>query len=95
MYKYSFFREFDHHASKIIDRCFHIDNEFAVKILLTPSKVYSDHTPLILAEFNKSRVFLATKTMWKHLDRIWFEDVNEKGHSKLFISFLVNSSEYI
>jgi hypothetical protein len=74
----------------MIDQCFDIDNEFAVEILLTPSKVYSNHVPLILAESNRSRAFLATKTMRKHLDHIWYGDINEKAHSKLFIGFLVN-----
>ena len=73
----------------MIDQCLEIDPDFAAKTLTKPAEAYFNQSPISLAEANKSRAFLATRTMWEHFDRVWYGEINGKGHSKLFISFLV------
>lgn len=64
----------------------------ACDVLLTPSKIYFDQVPLILAESNKSRAVLATKTMNRHLDQLWYGSVSMHGYSRIYLSFLVSRS---
>ena len=83
-------REFDNHAARIIEACYHIKEDFAVEILTADSKLYFDYSPLQLAKENNSRSFLATKCVHKYLDKQWYGEVNNHGHAAYFIDLLVN-----
>ncbi|CAF1221434.1 unnamed protein product [Didymodactylos carnosus] len=82
-------REFDKHAAIIIDRCFDEDEDFAVQILTTKSKLYLDYSPIRLAKENNNRSFLATKTVQKYLDGEWFGRINNYGLSRGTVGFLL------
>ena len=69
------FREFDKDSMLIIDRCFQIDETFAVDLLKEPLQTFDRLDPLELAEKANCRSFLASKTVQKSLDQKWFSIV--------------------
>lgn len=87
------FREFDNHAAEIIDICYRTEEDFAIEILTTNSKLYFNYSPLELAKQNNSRSFLATKCVQKYLDKQWYGEVNNHGHVAYFIDFLVKDKK--
>jgi hypothetical protein len=87
-------RKFGGHAAEIIDNCFAQNEELALQILTTRSELYFGNSPLELAEEVSCRSFLSTKCVRKHMDRLWYGDIDEHGHGQLFIDFLVNHSSF-
>jgi hypothetical protein len=85
-------REFDMHAAWILDKCFAQSEELALQILTTKSKLYFDYSPLELAIEGNNRSFLGTKCVQKHLDKLWYGNINNHGHHKIFIDLLVNQN---
>jgi hypothetical protein len=83
-------REFDEHAAQIIDECYLLNEEFGLQVLTTKSELYFGYSPLDLAEETNSCSFLATKCMQKHLDRLWYGDINYHGYQKIYIHLLVS-----
>lgn len=88
------FREFDVHAAKIIEKCFEIDEDFAVEILKTHSTLYFNYNPIQLAEESCSYTFLGTKCVQKYLDRKWFGKINYWRYSRYIIAGLVRNRNY-
>jgi hypothetical protein len=86
-------REFDVHAARIIDKCFAQNEKFALQVLTTQSKLYFGYSPLKLAEETNSRSFLATKCVQKHLDRLWYGDIDQYGHRKAYIDVFVSDTK--
>ncbi|CAF4146733.1 unnamed protein product, partial [Rotaria sordida] len=80
---------FDDHAAQIIEACYNVDEDFAVEILTTKSKLYFNYDPLKLARENNSRSFLATKCVHKHLDKQWYGEVNNNGYPEYLIDLLI------
>ncbi|CAF1462694.1 unnamed protein product [Rotaria sordida] len=62
---------FDEHATAIMNRCFHTNEDFAIQVLTSHSELYCDYSPLELAEETGSHSFLGTKCVQTCLDRIW------------------------
>lgn len=62
-----------------------------VEILTTNSELYFNYNPLQLAKENSSRSFLATRCVHKYLDKQWYGEVNNGGHTRFFIDALVNN----
>ena len=62
---------FDNHAMAIIDRCFDIDENFAVDIVKRQAYAFNDIEPLKFAQKSNCRSFLASKCVQRHLDNIW------------------------
>lgn len=80
------------HAANIIEKCFEIDENFAIDVLKTPSKLYFNYKAIKLAEENGSYAFIGTKCVQKYLDRKWFGKINYSGYSRNSIAILVNKS---
>lgn len=77
----------------IIDRCFQIDEIFAVDLLKEPLQTFDRLDPLELAEKANCRSFLASKTVQKSLDQKWFflsSIIHHETKSTLFFSFLLS-----
>ncbi|CAF1491232.1 unnamed protein product, partial [Didymodactylos carnosus] len=81
-------KEFGEHAAGIIDRCFQVDEEFALKLLTQESDVFFKYNALYLAREINSRPFLATKCIQKHLDTEWYGNINYNVYS--YTNIMVN-----
>jgi hypothetical protein len=88
------FREFDLHAARIIDKCFTQNEQLALQILTTKSKLYFDYSPLSLATEASSRSFLATKCVQKYLDQLWYGNIVEHGYHKIYMNIMVCYIEF-
>ncbi|CAF1186544.1 unnamed protein product [Rotaria sp. Silwood1] len=82
-------KEFDKHASVIIDMCFDENNEFALDILKKRSPLFFEKYPLEIAKDIESRTFLATKTVQRYLDQQWYGQLNEYDRNKFWIGSLI------
>ena len=85
-------REFGVHAARIIDKCFDEQEKFALQVLTTKSKLYFGYSALQLAEETNSRSFLATNCVQKHLDGLWYGDIDQYHHNKTHLSLLVSDA---
>jgi len=63
--------QFDAHATLIIDRCFDVDENFAVDIIKAPALALGNEKPLVIAMKGNCRSFLASKTVQRYLDNEW------------------------
>jgi hypothetical protein len=85
------FREFDQQAARIIDKCFTQNEQLALQILTTKSKLYFGYSPLTLATEANSRSFLATNCVQKYLDRLWYGRLDQHGYGNIYINLMVRN----
>ncbi|CAF1364382.1 unnamed protein product, partial [Rotaria sordida] len=82
-------REFAIHASTIIDMCFAKKEQCALDILIRKSPLHFNKSPLDLAEQLDKTVFLATKTVQRHLDQKWYGCLRDQKYHNSWISMLI------
>ncbi|UJR10974.1 hypothetical protein I4U23_015159 [Adineta vaga] len=82
-------KEFETHASMIIDMCFAENEQFALNILTKKSPIYFNKDPLQIAQEINSRTFLTTKTVQRYLDQQWYGYLNEYDQRIFWISSLI------
>ncbi len=85
-----FSREFDKHASAIIDMCFDENDKFALDILTRKSSLFFYKNPLEIAKDINSRAFLATKTVQRYLDQQWYGHLKGYDRNNFWIGSLVS-----
>ncbi|CAF0956491.1 unnamed protein product [Didymodactylos carnosus] len=73
-------KDFAQHAAAIVDRCFDVDEKFALELIRIPSKDLFNRTPLKLAQEINSRAFISTKTVQKYVDEQWYGNINGDAH---------------
>jgi hypothetical protein len=71
-------RQFDGHASKIIDRCFTKDNNFAINLLGSKATTFYNCKPLDVARRSNCKIFLASDTVQKYLDDKWYDNFDQQ-----------------
>ncbi|UJR07341.1 hypothetical protein I4U23_011628 [Adineta vaga] len=68
--------EFDQHSRMIIDKCLSTDKDFALKLLECKASTFYNCFPLDIAQRANCRIFLASDTIQKHLEIMWYHRFN-------------------